>query len=422
MTLIKNFEQFVNENLEQKFKVFEDIDLGGELSYPSNDVATGEFTTWLNTPAAAEFRTFAAMQNTSGNRLSIKENQASILFALLKRGQATKKGRLGFGSITDDDLAKKGFDGLKSGTLKLTVSQAMVDYTPKSEAEYSSVRTAGRFNTSTQLLTDPKFNQTASTVLNIVMFVNEYNTQAFAKGQAQYVISKRMREDGYLDFLSAAEVVDNVNLYLYASKIKGTDAAAKTVTPTEVGGEPGSVGKYGAEFVVGSAEVNTTVAAEVAKAADFIATRFPAGKVPDKFQLTSGASTEWGKPAVNYPQTSGSGPVANPTTDEQKNQDLAYRRGVAFANALNTKLKEKGHPGIDGFVVNWSIGKSGQQANPADRFIDLEVEKNAAAPVKQTSMQVSQTGSNSQINSATKGQIYEFKLTITEAAAAAPQQ
>jgi hypothetical protein len=35
-------------------------------------------------------------------------------------------------------------------------------------------------------------------------------------------------------------------------------------------------------------------------------------------------------------------------------------------------------------------------------------------------MQVSQTGSTAQINSATKGQIFEFKLTI--AAAAAPQQ
>ena len=307
------------------------------------------------------------------------------------------------------------------------MSQAMVDYTPKSEAEYSSVRTAGRFSTSTQLLTDPKFNQTASTVLSIVMFVNEYNTQAFAKGQGQYVISKRMREDGYLDFLSAADVVDNANLYLYASRIKGTDAAAKTVTPVQTGGAPAQTGKYGAEFVVGSAEINTTVAAEVEKAATFVADKFPAGKVPDKFQLTSGASTEWGNPKVNYPQTSGSGPVANPTTDEQKNQDLAYRRGVAFANALNTKLKEKGHPGIDGFVVNWSIGKSGQQENPADRFIDLEVEKNAVAPVKQTSMQVSQTGSKAQINSATKGQIYEFKLTITDTAtaaadAAAPQQ
>ena len=422
MTLIKNFEQFVNENLSQKFQIFEDIDLGGEISYPDNDVATSEYETWLTTPAAAQFRTFVTLNSTSTNRLAQRENQASILFALLKRGQATKKGFLGIGSVSDDDLAKKGFEGLKSGTLKLTMAQSMVDYTPASQEAYASARIAGRFNTSTQLLTDPKFNQRTSPVNYIVSFVNEYNTQAFAKGQAQYVISQRMREDGYLDFLSAADVVDNANLYLYATKVKGQVAATKTVTPTEVGGEPGSTGKYGAEFTVGSAEVNSTVAAEVEKAADFIATRFPAGKVPDKFQLTSGASTEWGNPKVNYPQTSGTGPVANPATDEQKNQDLAYRRGVAFATALNTKLKEKGHPGIDGFVVNWSIGKSGQQENPADRFIDLEVEKNAAAPVKQTTMTVSQTGSTAQVNSATKGQIYEFKLTITEAAAAAPQQ
>lgn len=416
MTLIKNFEQFVNENLEQKFKVFEDIDSG---TYPTNDVASTEFEAWLTTPAAAQFRTFAAMQKVSGNKLSDEANQASILFALLKRGQATKKGFLGIGSTTDNDIAKAGFDALKAGTIKLGMTQGTIDYTPVSAEGPSMVRTAGKFTgqTSNGLLTDPKYNQTGSNAQYLVSFINEYNTQAFATGAAQYVISKRMREDGYLDFLAAADVVDTTNLYLYATRVKGTDQAKKTTVETPTGGEPAATGKYGAEFAQGLADINPAVQAEVDKAAEFVATKFPAGSVPDKFQLTSGASTEWNK--KNYPQTAGTGPVANPASDEQKNQDLAYRRGVAFATALNAKLKASGHPGIDGFVVNWAIGRSGQQENPADRFIDLEVAKNEVAPKKQTSMDVSATGSKATQVATTKGQLFEFKLSMTSAA---PQQ
>jgi len=287
------------------------------------------------------------------------------------------------------------------------------------------MKTAGHMNGNASLMTDAKYNQSWSKAYNVCNFVSEWNTAAFANGQAQIVLSEtgRMREDGYIDLVSAPNKVDNTTLYLYSTKIKGTEVASKQVTNTEVGGEPASTGKYGAEFVAGSADIKPgdKVAAEVDKAADFVISKFPAGKVPDKFQLTSGASTEWNK--VNYPQTSGTGPVANPTTDEKKNQDLAYRRGVAFANALNTKLKEKGHPGIDGYIVNWAIGRSGQQANPADRFIDLEVQKNAAAPVKQASVAVSTTGSKDAISGASKAQIFEFKLTIAaKNAPAAPAE
>lgn len=415
MTLIKNFERFVNENLAQKFQIFENVSSG---DYPTNEVASAEFDTWLTTPAAAQFRTFAAMQKVGGNKLSDSDNQAAILFALLKRGQATKKGFLGIGSTTDSDIAKAGFDALKAGTLKLSMTQAMVDYTPTSAQYPWMVRTAGKFINGQELYTDPRFNQTGSQSSYLVEFINEYNTQAFAKGEAQYVVSQRMREDGYLDFLAAADVVDTSNLYLYATRVKGTEQAAKTTTDVATGGEAAVSGKYGAEFAQGSADINPAVQAEVDKAAEFVATKFPAGSVPDKFQLTSGASTEWGNPKKNYPQTSGTGAVANPTTDEKKNQDLAYRRGVAFANALNAKLKEKGHPGIDGFVVSWAIGRSGQQENPADRFIDLEVAKNEVAPKKQTTMAVSATGSKSTQVATTKGQLYEFKLSMTSTAAA----
>jgi hypothetical protein len=430
MTLIKNFERFVNENLSQKFQIFEDLTIQGETAYPKGYIEPTAFDTWITTPGAAQFKAFAnLMAGLSSTELANKENQAAIVFALLKRGQSTKKGFLGIGVVDNKDIAAKGLEQLKNGSIILSMTQGTVDYIPDPKAStqqgVSCMKTAGRASDSATILTDAKFNQSWSKAYNVCNFVSEWNTAAFANGQAQIVLSEpgRMREDGYMDLVSAPNKVDNTTLYLYSTKIKGTEVASKQVTNTEVGGEPASTGKYGAEFVAGSAEINSAVQAEVDKAADFVISKFPAGKVPDKFQLTSGASTEWGKPAVNYPQTSGSGAVANPTTDEKKNQDLAYRRGVAFANALNAKLKEKGHPGIDGYIVNWAIGRSGQQANPADRFIDLEVQKNAAAPVKQASVAVSTTGSKDAISGASKAQIFEFKLTMAaKNAPAAPAE
>jgi len=416
MTLIKNFERFVNENLEQKFQVFENVAINGKWigSYPSNSAATAEFDTWLTTSAAAQFRTFAALQRVSGNKLGQKENQASILFALLKRGQETKKGILGIGKVSDDDIAKKGFAALAAGTITLQMTEATVEYTPD-EKDLRYAKTAGKFNTWGMLLTGPSYNQVASNPNYLVDFVNEYNTQALAKGEAQYVVSTRMKEDGYLDFLSAADKVDNTTLYLYANKVRDTEIAKKDTVETHFGGEPAETGKYGAEFEQGSAKINLSVQAQVDKAAEFVAAKFPAGSVPDKFQLTSGASTEWS--GKNYPQTSGTGAVANPATDEQMNQDLAYRRGVAFAMALSAKLKEKGHPGIDGYVVNWAIGRSGQQANAADRFIDLEVKKNEVEPKKVVSTNVTTTGSKGVVSGQAKGQLFEFKLSMVSQAA-----
>ncbi len=426
MTIIKNFERFVNENLEQKFQVFEDeINLGvSGRGYQANELVREEYSKWLTTPAAAQFRAFIALQEVSGNPLANDSNQADIIYSLLKRGQATKKGFLGIGKTTETDIVKAGFEALKTDKLKLNVVQGVAEYVPRSAAETWKVRIAGSFPSSSYLIREPKYNQYVTDAYKMIAFVNEFNTEAFRNGTGQYVLSKRLREDGYLDFLSEADVVDQNTLYLYASKIKGQVAASKDVVETPVGGEPEATGKYGAEFAVGSAEINPAVQAEVDKAAEFVAAKFPAGSVPDKFQLTSGASTEWNK--KNYPQTSGTGAVANPATDEQKNQDLAYRRGVAFANALNAKLKEKGHPGIDGYVVNWAIGRSGQQANQADRFIDLEVKKNEVAPKKQASISVSQTGSTATQVTTAKGQIFEYQLSITAAAApaapAAPAQ
>ena len=179
---------------------------------------------------------------------------------------------------------------------------------------------------------------------------------------------------------------------------------------TRVGGEEGASGNFAAEFDQGSDVVNAKVQAEVAKAVELCLAKFPAGKRPDKFTLTSGASTEFN--GKQMPAKAGVGPV-KPTDDATKNQDLAYRRGVSFMNALNAGLKAKGHPGFDSFEIAWSIGKSGQPANPADRFVNLEIQKNSVKPIaKETSkMSTNVTGGETQV-ATTKGQIFELMLSF----------
>lgn len=444
MTLIKNFEQFVNENLNQKFAIFEDTISYSKTALPKSPFNQATYDTWKASASAVEFRKLLALAQVNNSGLDVitePDYAMSLLYSLLKRGQATKTGLgawlLGK-KVTANDLVETGLKGLTADELKLQVTVGSADYIPYG----SAMRTSGVINSSNggfnaldplwDLDREPELNQKSSGVGYVCAFVNHHNIIAFANGQGQYVLSQRLKEDGYMDFMSAADLKSDDTLYLYASKLKGQVQATKTTVETPVGGETAATGKYGAEFAAGSADLNPAVQAEVAKAADFVATKFPAGSVPDKFQLTSGASTEWGNPKKNYPQTSGTGPVANAVSDEQKNQDLAYRRGVAFANALNAKLKEKGHPGIDGFVVNWSIGRSGQQENPADRFIDLEVQKNEVAPKKKTTTVATQTGGGTDTLK-NKAQVYEIKVSMVPgpkakpaaapaAAPAAPQQ
>jgi hypothetical protein len=118
---------------------------------------------------------------------------------------------------------------------------------------------------------DPKLNQKASYVGMTCAFVNAYNVNAFAAGQPQYVLSQRLKEDGYMDFMSAADVTSEDTLYLYASKLKGQVQATKDVKDATTGGEPASTGKYGVNFAQGSAELNDAGKAEVANAAEFVA-------------------------------------------------------------------------------------------------------------------------------------------------------
>jgi hypothetical protein len=277
--------------------------------------------------------------------------------------------------------------------------------------------TQGRIGiNSLEIDTDPRWSKATSSTGMLLGFVNAYNQNAFEMGQGQFILSQRMGEDGYLD-ITTTPVVDADNLYLYTQQLLGDLAAGKDlkVDVAQTGGSDAVTGKFAAEFAAGSDQVTPAIQAEVAKAVELCLAKFPAGSRPDKFTLTSGASTEWN--GKQMPKADGTGAVT-PKDDATKNQDLAYRRGVAFMNALNSGLKAKGHPGFDAYEVAWSIGASGQPANAADRFVDLNIEKNAVKPkaVETTKTTAVSTG-NATTNVRGKAQFFELKLTLTAAAA-----
>jgi hypothetical protein len=401
MATIKLFESWLQSQLNENWDA---------PVFTWNSVADAEMDAFRSSPAGGAFRKFTELVQKSGiETLNMESAQEGILFALAKRGQQTKSGFLGIGKVTDDKLVKSALEKLAKGEVNLAFNQRLVDYVPGTTSNY--VRTEGKVTNNTTIDTAPKYAQTESFVKYLCNFMNYYNTAAFKEGRPQFQLSTRINpETGYIDLVTAPDINGSSTLYLYSPKLAGTIVAQKEVETSieNVGGETAVSGNFAAEFDQGSDVVNAKVQAEVAKAVELCLGKFPAGKRPDKFTLTSGASTEYN--GKQMPAKAGVGPV-KPVDDATKNQDLAYRRGVSFMNALNAGLKAKGHPGFDNFEIAWSIGKSGQPANPADRFVNLEIEKNAVKPVAKETSKVSTNVSGGAAQVATaKGQIFELML------------
>jgi hypothetical protein len=400
MATIKLFESWLQSQLNENWDA---------SAYNYNPTADTEIDAFRSSPAGAQFRKFTELVAKSGiESLESNSTHEAILFALAKRGQETKSGFLGIGRVSDDKLVKKTLEALANKEVNLAFNQNTVEYVPGTSTNY--VRTEGKAVNAYTVDTSTRYAQTESWIKNLCNFVNHYNVNAFKDGGAQFKLSTRINsETGYIDLISAPDITGQT-LHLYSPKLAGTIVAKKEVetTVTNVGGEEGATGIFGAAFDQGSDAINAAVQAEVAKAVELCLAKFPAGKRPDKFTLTSGASTEYN--GKQMPAKNGVGPV-KPIDDATKNQDLAYRRGVSFMNALNAGLKAKGHPGFDNFEIAWSIGKSGQPANPADRFVSLEIQKNAVKPVaKETSAVTTKvTGGEAQVASQ-KGQLFELML------------
>jgi hypothetical protein len=416
MKLIKGYQQWLNENFQAIFENWEIDSL-----YPSTDgfaIDDAKYDQYLASQPGQQFKQFTfEVSKSSVTNIKTKQYQQEIFGAIVRHGQTAKKGFLGiFGNKSLEEVVNATLDSLIAGQSKLNYTKATAEYN-MSGTDAGSVFTSGKISGSAQgpINTDPRFAKATSRINFVLAFCNAYNTKAFETGQGQFILSTRLQEDGYLDLVSAP-TIDADNLYLYSQQLLGDQAVGKevTTTVTQTGGTDATQGKFAAEFAAGSDQLTPAIQAEVAKAVELCIAKFPAGQRPDKFTLTSGASTEWN--GKQMPKAAGTGAVT-PSDDATKNQDLAYRRGVAFMNALNAGLKAKGHPGFDSYEVEWSIGLSGQQANAADRFVDLNIAKNAVKPKATENTTATGTTTGSAVsNVRAKGQFYELKLNFVPAA------
>ena len=413
MKLVKGYTQWLNENFTE---IFEDYDVVNLNLMPNGDgIDPTQYTKYLSGQLAEPFKTFIdeVSKYSSVSNIKAPANYHQIIGSLIQKGQGTKN---------LPEVFKAGMDKLIAGQIKIGYEKALVDYNYTTNPV--NAMTAGVVTSPTHISDGSvykRFLKSTTEIGRLLSFVNAYNTNAFKIAGGQFILSKRLREDGYLDLISAP-VPDPNTLYLYSQQI-GKETV-KPVQPTigdaAPGGDP-QIGKFDVKFDSGSDVIDLTkpdILDKVANAVKLCMTQFPAGKIPQKFTLTSGASTEYGVDKagvkIQMPFSKGVGPVAVTTTDETKNQDLAYRRGKAFMKALNDGLQAKDHPGFVAYEIAWSIGASGKQANEADRFVDLNIQSNAKGPVlpDPTSNDTAQTV-KSVTNTLSKGQFFEFKLTIS---------
>jgi hypothetical protein len=415
MKLIKGYQQWLNENFQAIFENWEIDSL-----YPSTDgfaIDDAKYDQYLTSQPGQQFKQFTfEVAKSSVTNIKTKQYQQEIFGAIVRHGQTAKKGFLGiFGNKSLEEVVNATLDSLIAGQSKLNYTKTTAEYNLVG-TDAGAAYTSGKISASNGPINiDPRFGKSQSRINYVLAFCNAYNTKAFETGQGQFILSTRLQEDGYLD-LTSAPTIDADNLYLYSQQLLGDQAVGKEVKTdvTQTGGVAGVEGKYAAEFAAGSDQLTPAIQAEVAKAVELCIAKFPAGQRPDKFTLTSGASTEWN--GKQMPKAAGTGAVT-PSDDATKNQDLAYRRGVAFMNALNAGLKAKGHPGFASYEVAWSIGLSGQQANAADRFVDLNIAQNAVKPkATETTTATGTTTGSAVSNVRAKGQFYELKLNFVPAA------
>lgn len=404
MKLVKGYTQWLNENFTE---IFEDYDVVNLNLMPNGDgIDPTQYTKYLSGQLAEPFKTFIdeVSKYSSVSNIKAPANYHQIIGSLIQKGQGTKN---------LPEVFKAGMDKLIAGQIKIGYEKALVDYNYTTNPV--NAMTAGVVTSPTHISDGSvykRFLKSTTEIGRLLSFVNAYNTNAFKIAGGQFILSKRLREDGYLDLISAP-VPDPNTLYLYSQQIgKPISTTLPPTVKTDIPGGGTDTGKFDVKFDSGSDVISTEMQAKVADAVTLCMTQFPAGKIPQKFTLTSGASTEYGPNQM--PFSKGVGPVAVITTDETKNQDLAYRRGVAFMTALNTGLQEKDHPGFGAYEIAWSIGASGKQANEADRFVDLNIQLNSKGPVLPDTISNATVKTDKSVtNTLSKGQFFEFKLTIS---------
>jgi hypothetical protein len=430
MATIKLFESWLNEHLNP---LNEDFGFAENKMY-SDNIQVGAtygqmydfpgYNEWLRSDAGAEFRAFASQFGKGTYAIDVYR----ILAALMKRGTAESK-FLGLTLKGDNKIVGKAWEKMVAdGTPLVSVlAQTPVSVTIDPKIP-SHILTRGdvtayvgqRLNID---VTDTRVNNASSNATAVINFVNQYNVAAFAFGKPQYKLSdpeRMVTQDqtgavagtGFLDLISAADSDVNQGIYVYTAQSGALQSAGaeKVETQVETGGQQAATSQYDTDFAVGKSDVTSPkVAAAVKKAAHEIAQLFPAGKGPDTFKLTSGASADWnGK----LPTSTGTGATFTGKTENEKtNQKLAYDRGFNFMTAVNAELVKMGHPGFPKFTVSWVIGDTGGPAKNG-KYVDLMLATQEVKPTVTTVTSYKSAVTGTTVKAAGKGTFIEHNIFL----------
>ena len=442
MKLVKGYSQWLNENFSIANSMFEwkasEIISNNGRSYittfglsevdGANGLTQADMTKFLVTdPAGTKFKTFE--RDFKGTN-TIKTVAAKEILASLLTGSVKKK-FLGLFKRRDAGMISQALGLVGSGQLSINYDSEAFNYNVDPKDGYNRVLTRGEVSGLTQL--NPREMNGKSGIPNLISFINAYNVNAYALNLPQYCLSARVEPpaqtagelEGFIDLGTVAgtyqqyEVGDASSpgiLYVYSTKMNLGQSAqgSNQKKETDIGGTVGATGQYETDFLKGKSDCTTIkVGLAVKKAAHEIAQLWPAGKGPDTFKLTSGASADWnGSP---LPESTGTGKnFTGKTQDEIANQTLAYNRGFNFMTAVNAALAKIGHPGFPKFEVSWVIGNTGGPAIPPNgKYVDLMLETQAVQPTITTVTKYVSTVSGATSTGKSVGTLYEFKLSVT---------
>ena len=431
MATIKLFESWLNEQLTPLNEDFGFADnqisgdsigvgatYGGLYDFPG-------YAEWIRSEAGAEFRAFASQFGKGTYAVDVYR----ILASLMKRGTAESK-FLGLTLKGDNKIVTKAWQKMVAeGAPTVNVlAQTSVPVTldPKYPANILTrgdvLAQAGmRVNID---VTDTRVNNASCNATSVINFVNQYNVAAFAFGKPQYKLSDpermvtsdqsgKVAGTGFLDLISAADSGVDEGIYVYTSQSGALQSAGaeKVETQVETGGQQAATSQYETDFATGKSDATSPkVAIAVKKAAHEIAQLFPAGKGPDTFKLTSGASADWN--GSKLPASAGTGSTTTGKTDNEKaNQVLAYSRGFNFMTAVNAELVKMGHPGFPKFTVSWVIGDT---AGPAKngKYVDLMLATQEVKPTVTTVTSYKSAVTGTTVKAAGKGTFIEHNIYL----------
>ena len=430
MATIKLFESWLNEQLNP---LNEDVGFT-ENQIDGTSISTGRtyaniaefpgYAEWLRSTAGEDFRAFA----TQFGKGTYDVDVYRILASLMKRGTAESK-ILGLTLKGDNKIVTKAWEKLiADGNPTVFVGEQVPVSVTLDQKQPSNILTRGDIYVGSGYkalidVTNPKINNASAPIGWVINFVNQYNVSAFAFGKPQYKLSDPERmstEDqtgkvagtGFLDLIAAADSGTSEGIYVYTTQSGALQSAGaeKVETQVEIGGQQAATSQYDTDFAVGKADVTAPkVAAAVKTAAHEIAQLFPAGKGPDTFKLTSGASADWnGK----LPASTGTGATFTGKTENEKfNQKLAYDRGFNFMTAVNAELRKMGQPGFPKFTVSWVIGDTGGPAKNG-KYVDLMLAAQAVKPTVTTVTSYKSAVTGDAVKVAGKGTIIEHNIYL----------